>query len=55
METFACKVASYAYFYKKNVEKCFRNKVAYSLVNIGIVVDAIAFAAKNKILLLFEV
>ena len=47
-ESFACKVAGYAYFYGKNVEKTFRNALAYFWVKAGIFFDACAYSAKHR-------
>ncbi len=48
LEAFACKVAGYAYFYKKNVKKTFFHALAYFLVKTGIFFDACAYSAKHR-------
>lgn len=44
-ESYACKVAGYSYFYKKNLTKTLFNKISLFLVMVGIVLDALYFAA----------
>jgi GT2 family glycosyltransferase len=48
VETFACKIAGYSYFYRKNIEKNLFNKLSYLLVHIGILADACGYAVKNS-------
>ena len=48
IESYACKVASYTYFYKKNVKKNAFNSFSYFMVILGIVADALAYSVKNK-------
>lgn len=48
VESFACKMAGYSYFYRKNIEKSILNRLSYLLVNIGIVVDACGYALRNR-------
>ncbi|KGN70209.1 glycosyltransferase family 2 protein [Porphyromonas sp. COT-239 OH1446] len=44
VESFACKVAGYSYFYQKNTSRDFVSRVSYALVLLGVLVDAIGFA-----------
>lgn len=48
LESYACKVAGYAYFYKKNVKKNIIANLSYKLVNWGIIVDALTYSIKHK-------
>lgn len=46
-ESYACKVAGFSYFYDKNLTKTFFNKLSYSLVLVGIVVDALYYTISH--------
>lgn len=48
VESYACKVAGYAYFNKKNICPNLKNNLAYLLVNFGIIADAGAYLIKNR-------
>lgn len=52
LEAYACKVAGYAYFYKKNVKN--GHKLSLWLVNLGIVFDALVYSLKNHNLVAFR-
>jgi len=42
------KVASYSYFYKKNVHKCFVNFLAYAWLLVGLVLDSLITSAISR-------
>lgn len=46
LESYACKVAGYAFFYEKNVKK--GHKLSRWLVNFGIVFDALTYSLKKR-------
>lgn len=48
IESYACKVAGFYYFYKKNVKKSFWSWFCYLLVKIGIRFDALSYAFSKK-------
>lgn len=45
LESYACKVAGYNFFYNKNIKK--GHKLSLWLVHLGIVFDALAYSLKN--------
>ncbi len=53
-EDYACKIASYALFFRKNITKSFYNWFCYMLVIVGVWVDASSYSAKHRNLLGFK-
>lgn len=47
-ESFACKVAGYAYFFKKNVPQKWTNSLSYYWVETGVLFDAIQYMFTKK-------
>ncbi len=47
IESFACKLVSYDYFFKKNIVNNFRNRYAYFLVRLGLILDAFSYSIKH--------
>lgn len=52
LESYACKVAGYDFFYMKNVKK--GHKFSLWLVNLGIVFDALTYSLKNHNIVAFR-
>lgn len=52
LESYACKVVGYDYFYKKNVKK--GHKLSLWLVNLGIIFDALVYSLKNHNVIAFR-
>ncbi|MGL9780695.1 glycosyltransferase family 2 protein [Enterococcus faecium] len=48
VESFACKLAGYTYFFKKNMTTSFLDRISYSMVKMGIYVDAIVYTLMHK-------
>ena len=47
VESFACKVAGYAYFYQKNMSSSIDDRFCFLLVNLGIWADAFSYTIKK--------
>lgn len=47
-EAYACKIAGYSYFYNKNLTNAIYDTFSYSLVILGVIVDALCYAISNK-------
>lgn len=47
LESYACKVAGYSYFYEKNLRKSLKNRLSYCMVICGLLFDAASYTLKH--------
>ncbi len=48
LESFACKMAGYSYFYKKNLTSSFLDRFAYTMVLCGVIFDAMSYTFSHR-------